>query len=226
MQILCRRHLRTYNDFYDHHLALSRRSILLSDCDKLEALNLLESRGFKDLRVRNILSFNGKISALAKCKNSDISNSILSDFRGSLKTITPTRDVKRRVNISLNSKNLRSIPRETVIFQHGSNLEDEIQVNHLVSCNQSTDLENRFFVYDQFVELSKLRVKKWSEGDYLGELFGNSMSGFGTKSSDIDILFTGSRSQDRRASILGLKLVLHFLLSFRRKVSIVFLVKL
>ena len=86
-------------------------------------------------------------------------------------------------------------------------MKDENRTIYLVSCNQSTDLENRFFVYDQFVELSKLRVGKWSDDDYLGELFGNSMSGFGNKSSDIDILFIGSRAEGRKTSILGLKLV-------------------
>ena len=215
---ICKRYTRTYNDFYDYHLSLSKRSILFPYCDKLRVLEALQTFDVKRVTVRDVLSFDNKKSAIATFPSTESSDSVIRGLDGRLKTISLSRDIRKRVDLSLNSKNHHSTTTRPLI-PRGLNVEDEIQVNHLMSCNQGADLENRFFVYSQFVELSKLRMANLNADDYLGELFGNSMSGFGSKCSDIDISFNPSTDKSRREVILGLKYVVNSILFCKNNLS-------
>ena len=190
-QYCFKRSLTTYNVNFLQYKEAVRAAVLFPGVDSEALTEIFVKAGIKNVKsLRDICSFDGKISSLAYFGSPKDADDLLRDTKSSCRTCF-FGGSNRKVVQRLNSKNSQSKS-----FLHLPSLcklpfSDQIVQNYVITSSSRSQTEESFFVYDQISDLisnNRLLRNSLISSDCV-QLFGSAVNGFGSENSDVDMAF-------------------------------------
>ena len=198
--------MKTFNQANNKHHQIAKKSVLFPGLNQASLTDIFVKVGIRNVvKVRDVENSDGKTSAFATFSAPEDAENILKDTNGMFRMCFFHESAKN-VSRKLSTKNSQNNSFHHLKTLSQMSFSDQIHRNFLSNGAASNRIEESYFVQEQLKELVSLVVSnKFSEDrgklTPILQLFGSSVNGFGSESSDVDLAFHVTYSKGGSASL-------------------------